>query len=99
MEVSLWTQGADEGTALWVLKADVHRGQGLHFAPALEAAHHARLPRNAGGADWVVSQRFVADQYLVADRPFYLRWAHTDLIDFFSKQELSTGCSLQEFTQ
>lgn len=68
-----WLQGAKEATTLWVLKADVHRGQGLHFAPALEAARHARLPGKGGDAQWVVSQRFVANQYLVADRPFYLR--------------------------
>ena len=70
-------QGSKEKDALWVLKADVHRGKGLHFSRSVEAAQEARLATKGGDTEWVVAQRFVPNQYLVANRPFYLRWVPT----------------------
>ncbi len=61
---------------VWVLKADVHRGEGLRFAPARQAAADALRP-SAGGDAWALAQRFVAPQLLFDQRPFYIRHALT----------------------
>lgn len=71
----LQEQQAGQGS-LWVLKEDVHRGKGVAVASpartllrALEAS-----PRRGGGTRHVMAQRFMTDQMLVGDRPFYIRW-------------------------
>ena len=56
----------------------MHRGEGLHFAPAREAMADA-LRRSADtGSAWALAQRFVAPQLLFDDRPFYIRHALTN---------------------
>ena len=68
----------------WVLKEDVHRGKGVAVLPpaaALRAARERKASASRHNAEpralrYVVAQSFVADQMLVARRPFYIRlWA------------------------
>ena len=73
----LQAQGEDD--ALWVLKADVHRGEGLRFAPARVATAEALRPSADGGRSWAVAQRFVAPQLLIDGAPFYIRSAMDQL--------------------
>ncbi len=60
----------------WVLKADAHRGAGVHVLPLAAAAREARRMGTAqGGAhmpyDFV--QEFVRDQFIIDSRRFYIR--------------------------
>ncbi len=52
----------------------MHRGEGLRFAPARQAAADALRP-SADGNAWALAQRFVAPQLLFDQRPFYIRHA------------------------
>ena len=58
-----------------MLKADVHRGEGLRFAPARVATAEALRPSADGGKSWALAQRFVAPQLLIDETPFYIRCA------------------------
>ena len=53
----------------------MHRGEGLHFAPARQATADALRPSAGSGNAWALAQRFVAPQLEIDDRPFYIRRA------------------------
>lgn len=68
-------QGSGQGS-LWVLKEDVHRGKGVGvMSPPQVLARALDAPPRGKGFRHVLAQRFLGQQYLVAGRPFYIRWA------------------------
>ena len=94
-------QGSGESDALWVLKADVHRGEGLRFAPARAATAEALRSSADGGRSWALAQRFVAPQLLIGDTPFYIRCARSGT---YAEQQLqlergqvSRGLNVRQF--
>lgn len=61
----------------WIMKQNMHRGKGVKVVPASQVLQHALIKdKNSREQQYVLAQKFIANQYLIANRPFYIRvWA------------------------
>lgn len=65
-----------ENSSSWALKRDVHRGKGVSLVQGDEVLKQSLKRDEKGNQINILAQRMIESQYLINNRPFYIRvWA------------------------